>query len=118
MNVQRGDVVLVDFPFSSGSGAKIRPAIVIQADLNNRRLINTIVAMITSTNTLAGSEPTQLLIDVSTPEGKQSGLLRNSAVKCENIFTIERQAVRRIIGHLGPGVLERLAGCLKASLGL
>jgi len=32
VNVRRGDVVLVDFPFSAGGGAKVRPALVIQND--------------------------------------------------------------------------------------
>ena len=49
MKVGRGDVVLVRFRFSSGTGAKVRPALVLQSDRNNQRLANTIVAMITST---------------------------------------------------------------------
>ena len=71
----RGDVVLISFPFSSGVGAKVRPALVVQCDANNRRLLNTIVAMITTSTHLAGKEPTQVLIDPGTPEGRRSGLL-------------------------------------------
>ena len=40
-----GDVVIVDFPFTSG-GSKIRPALIVQNDLDNTRLPKTIVAMI------------------------------------------------------------------------
>ncbi len=29
MKVSRGDVVLVDFPFSSGAAQKLRPAVVV-----------------------------------------------------------------------------------------
>lgn len=43
MNVQRGEVVLVDYPYASGTGAKVRPALVIQNDRDNQRLLNTIV---------------------------------------------------------------------------
>ena len=64
----RGDVVLVDYPFSSGSGFKRRPALVVQNDRDNARLTNTIVAMITS-HTVRANEATQLLIAVSTPKG-------------------------------------------------
>ena len=35
MNVQRGDVVIVDFAFPDGSGTKSRPAVVVQADSEN-----------------------------------------------------------------------------------
>jgi mRNA-degrading endonuclease toxin of MazEF toxin-antitoxin module len=47
MNVSRSNVVLVDFPFPKGAGGKIRPALIIQNDLVNARLLNTIVAQIT-----------------------------------------------------------------------
>jgi mRNA interferase MazF len=43
----RGDVVLVDFPYSDGSGSKIRPGVVVQNDADNQRLQNTVVAMVT-----------------------------------------------------------------------
>jgi hypothetical protein len=48
MNVQRGDVVLVDYPYAAGSGTKVRPVLVIQNDRDNQRLLHTIVAQITS----------------------------------------------------------------------
>jgi mRNA-degrading endonuclease toxin of MazEF toxin-antitoxin module len=74
MKARRGDVVLVDFPFSSGGGSKIRPALVIQSDRNNQRLANTIVAQITS-KLLHVGEPTRLLIDPAAPKGQQSGCM-------------------------------------------
>jgi mRNA interferase MazF len=48
MNVHRGDVVLIDYPYAAGSGTKVRPVLVIQNDRDNQRLLNTIVAQITS----------------------------------------------------------------------
>jgi mRNA interferase MazF len=46
--MNRGDVVLIDYPFSMGGGSKVRPALVVQADRNNLRLRETIVVVITS----------------------------------------------------------------------
>ncbi len=34
--MNRGDIVLVDYPFSNGTGSKVRPSLVVQADLLNR----------------------------------------------------------------------------------
>lgn len=79
MNVQRGEVVLVDFPYAGGTGHKVRPALVIQNDRDSVRLVNTIVAQITGT-TQRALEPTQVLIDPVTPEGKPSGLRFESVV--------------------------------------
>lgn len=49
MNVSRGDIVLVAFPFTSGRGGELRPAVVVQADTLNMRLTNTVIAGITTT---------------------------------------------------------------------
>jgi mRNA interferase MazF len=118
MNYQRGDVVLADLPYSDRSGSKKRPALVVQCDLNNQRLDDVIVAMITSTTQRAAAEPTQLLVDVATAEGRQSGLLHQSAVKCEHLVTLHRRFVARVIGHLPSPVMEKIDQCLRASLGL
>jgi len=118
MTLKRGAIVLVRFPFSSGTDAKVRPALVVQADRNNRRLTNTIFAMITSATGQAKREPTQLLIDIATPAGKSSGLLHTSAVKCENLLTIEQQLIFRTIGHLPSAAMRKVDACLKEALEL
>jgi mRNA-degrading endonuclease toxin of MazEF toxin-antitoxin module len=46
----RGDVVLLDFPFSDATGSKVRPAIVVQGDAQNRRLNAMIVTLVTKDN--------------------------------------------------------------------
>jgi mRNA interferase MazF len=118
MTVRRGDIVLLHFPFSDGRGGKARPALVVQSDANNRRLDDTIVALITRTTHRAHREPTQLLIDPSRPEDRPSGLLTRSAVKCEHLLTVEQRLVRRVIGSLPVTMMHRIDGCLKAALGL
>jgi mRNA interferase MazF len=110
-------VVLVDFPFTSGSGSKRRPALVVQNDRDNARLLNTIVAMITS-KTGQAAQSTQLLVDISTPEGKGSGLLHVSAVKCSMLFTLEQRLIVQRIGVLPRVLMDRLDECLKSTLDL
>jgi mRNA interferase MazF len=83
MSVARGDVVLVDFPFSDRTGSKVRPALVVQADTLNRRITDTILASISRSAHRASA--TQLFIDISVPEGAGSGLRQNSMIQCENL---------------------------------
>lgn len=97
MNVQRGDVVLVDYPYASGTGAKVRPALVIQNDRDNQRLLNTIVVQITSV-TRRSLEPTQLLIELATPAGQQSRLRQDSVVNCVNLLTLDKDKILRKLG--------------------
>src|SRR5436305_841652 len=117
MSVRRGDVVLAWYPFASGSGGKRRPCLVVQNDRDNGRLTNTVVVQITS-NLRAAAEPTQLLIDVTTPEGRQSGLLHDSLVSCNNVATIEQALVVKVIGTLGGATMAKVETCLKAALDL
>ena len=112
-----GDVVILDHPYSDASGSKVRPALVVQNDRDNHRLTNTIVAMITRNIGRVG-EPSQLLIDVTTAEGRQSGLNQTSAVVCTNLFTVSQSKVRRIIGSLPASLITKVDGCLKAALEL
>jgi mRNA-degrading endonuclease toxin of MazEF toxin-antitoxin module len=60
MNVRRGEVVLVDFPYSDHMGSKVRPALVVQADVWNQRLDDTILALITSSRHRRVGAATQL----------------------------------------------------------
>lgn len=118
MTVSRGDVVLLNYPFSSGRSAKIRPALVVQGDTNNGRLTNTIVAMITRTIQRANYAPTQYLLDPTTPEGAAAGVLHPSAVTCENLLTVEQQLLIRKIGSLSPTAMQQISACLRAALEL
>jgi mRNA interferase MazF len=117
MNVRRGDVVLVQYPFASGAGGSLRPALIVQNDRDNEGLRNTIVARIT-TNLRRAGDPSHLLIDPDAPEGEAAGLLHESVVSCINLATVHQDRIQRVIGHLPASVMRRLDDCLKAALGL
>ena len=118
MAVKRGEIGLAELPFSDGSGSKIRPALIVQSDYNNKRLDDVIVAVITRTVKNATLEPTQLLIDLSTADGKATNLLHTSAVKCEHLITIDQKLIRRTIGTLSSAMMIQIDACLKAALDL
>jgi mRNA interferase MazF len=115
--MKRGDIVLLDYPYTDGSGSKVRPVLIVQNDRDNQRLMNTIVALITK-NVSRVHEPTQFLIDVATPDGQQSGLNQSSAVACGNLFTVAQTKVRRVIGTLPASAMVQIDTCLKAALEL
>lgn len=117
MTYARGDIILADLPYSDRTGSKVRPALVVQNDRNNARLDDVILAMITRTASHS-SEPTQLMIDVTTPSGQASGLLHTSAVKCEHLVTLHKSFVQRVIGRLPDLLMRQIGECLKESLAL
>ena len=118
MNVQRGDVVFLRFPFSDGSGSKFRPAVVVQSDRDNLRMESTIVVLITGNTRLVGREPGHVLIDLNTVEGKASGLKYTSAVNTHGLFTLKRDLIDEVVGEMSPTLMTQIDAELCGSLGL
>ena len=115
--MNRGDVVVVPFPFQDKPGEKVRPALVIQSDAENQRLANTILAMITGNLQDAG-EPTAVLVDPKTAEGVGSGLNGPSLVKCINLATVRQRRVLQVIGRLPDALMQQVDAALKSALNL
>lgn len=118
MTIRRGDIVLATLPFTDLTGSKIRPALVVQCDRNNQRLEDVILAMITRNIHRAAAEPTQLLLDLATPECAATGLLHTSVVKCEHLITLHRNLLTRTIGTMPTNLMQQVDDCLKESLQL
>jgi mRNA interferase MazF len=111
---KRGDVVLVPFPNSNLQSAKLRPALVIQADNLNTGLPQLVVAMISSNLARVG-HPSRVLIAPNTPAGRQSGLLIVSVVMTDNLATVAFNAILRVIGTLPMAAVDV---ALRNTLGL
>jgi mRNA interferase MazF len=115
--MKRGDVVLVYIPFVGAPGGKTRPAVVVQSDPLNAAIQETVIAEITS-NVLRASQSHQVLIDVSEPDGAASGLLSDSAIRCQRLHTIPQSDVQRTIGSLSAALLSALNAGLKSALAI
>jgi len=111
---KRGDVVLVLFPHSNLRTAKTRPALVVQADNLQTGLPQVIVAMITS-RLFRAHHPSRVTVLLSTPEGRQSGLLTDSVVMTDNLATIAESEIDRVIGSLP---MTKVDVALRHTLGL
>jgi mRNA interferase MazF len=108
----RGDIVIVDFPFSDAAQAKRRPALIVLGDLVPS--VNTIIALITSNVQRTG--PTRLVINPALETA--SGLVAVSAVACESLFSLHQRLIVKRIGFLSPAVMARIDDCLKIALGI
>ena len=115
--MKRGDVVLVRFPHPSGKRGKKRPAVVVQSDTYASTVSTVVVAEVTKNLTMK-DDPACLFIDVSTPEGKATGVLVDSVVSSLVIDTIYTDTVAQVLGSLSPTLLQKLDDCLKVGLGL
>jgi mRNA interferase MazF len=107
--------VLALFPNSDLRSAKVRPALVVQADGLNTGLPQIVVAMISSNTTRAG-HPSRVFVSLAAPEGRQSGLLVDSVVMTDNVATIADNAISRVVGTFAN--MKDLDTALRHTLGL
>ena len=115
--MNRGDVVLVRFPHPSGVRGKKRPAVVVQSDAY-AAVVGTVVVAEVTKNLAMRSDPVCLFIDVNTPNGKATGLVRDSVVSCLVLVTVYADAIAQVLGTLSPTLRQKLDDCLRASLAL
>jgi mRNA interferase MazF len=115
--MKRGDVVLVRFPHPSGQRGKKRPAVVVQSDAYASTVSTVVVAEVTKNLTMKGDRAC-LFIDVSTPEGKATGLLIDSVVSALVLDTVYTDTIAQVLGSLSTRLLQKLDDCLKLGLGL
>jgi mRNA-degrading endonuclease toxin of MazEF toxin-antitoxin module len=115
--MNRSDVILVRFPHPSGLRGKKRPAVIVQSDAYAGAVSTLVVAAVTKNLAMAG-DPACLSIDANTPDGRATGLVRDSVVSCLVLVTVYADTIAQVLGTLSPTMKQKLNGCLKAALAL
>ena len=108
----RGDVILVPFPFSDQTVTKKRPAIVVSSDTYNSISPDIVIMAITG-QTRGPFGVGEFLIE----DWQGAGLLKPSAVKSA-ISTIEQSLVLKLLGRFSSEDLSTLEKALKELLDL
>jgi mRNA interferase MazF len=119
IELRRGDVVLVSFPFMGKDGpeTKRRPALVVQSDRYNRRRNALILAAVTSS--LKGRDlPSKVFVARDSVEGREAGLRTDSVVDCQTLVTLPRSEIVACLGRLSTRLLSAVDHALRDSLGL
>jgi mRNA interferase MazF len=109
----RGEVFLVDFDPTVGHEIqKIRPALILQNDIENQFSSLTIAAPITSSLQIKLS-PTRILV----PE-YDGGLHKRSIVLVNQLRSVDKQRLLKRIGIMSPQTMESVDFAIRVSLGL
>lgn len=93
----KGDVVLVRYPFSDLSGAKVRPAVVVSAPHVSQDLL-----VVPLTSRITALLPGEFLL----ADWQLAGLNVTSAIK-RGLYTIQEQLCLKTVGHLTLNDLEQ-----------
>ena len=112
---KRGQVVVVNVPFSNHSGSKPRPALIMSTEPFHRTLLDVIVCPICSQPRFyrrpgPGDYPLR--------QWKAVGLRYPSTVRISNILAVDKKIITRILGMISSADLERVENGLRQALGL
>ena len=111
MNIQRGQIVWIDFQKNLGSKqGGLRPCIVIQNNVGNRFAPTVIVAAVTSV-IKKPNMPTHVVID-----SEYIGIKKPSMVLLEQLDTVDKCEIVQIHDVLSESDMQRVDKALKISL--
>ena len=110
---RRGEIYFADLDphYGSEQGGK-RPVIVIQNNTGNKFAPTVIVAAVTSKVSKKPKQPTHVLID------RNPAFSRPSMVLLEQIFTIDKERIQRLLGQTTPDEMYQINEALMNSLDL
>lgn len=112
---RRGQVVVVQVPYSDQSGSKPRPAVIVTAEKFHRHLLDVLVCPISSQPRYTarpgpGDHPLR--------HWKQIGLHYPSAIRISNMAAVEKGLIARTLGTLHPEDMAVLVAGLREAFGL
>ena len=110
---KRGDIWLLRFPFTDLSSSKVRPAIIIS--MHGEDLI---VLGIFSRLPSVAVRDTWVIVDESSTDFAQTGLMKTSLIKAEKIAVVHESILRRKLGSLPKTFMDKVAVALKKALEL
>ena len=112
-DIKRGQIVMLDLPTVSGSVQNgLRPCVIISNNKANKFSPNVIAVPLTSRN--KKDMPTHYALQPS----KVNGLKVTSTILAEQILTVSKNAIKRIIGVVEDQHIDNVNKIIKESISL
>lgn len=108
--IKLGDVILVDVIFSSGTGTKLRPALVLSTNDYNKNRGEIIVSGITSNTTRIHEGDTEL------SEWKKAGL-KVPSLATAILQTVKKDRIQKRLGQITESELKKIQENISRILG-
>jgi len=103
MKINQKEVVLLPYPFSNLEEKKVRPALIVSNNKFNKRSDDCVMVPLT---TVIKDEPYSIIIEQKDLfSGK---LIRQSRIRADKIFSIEKNLIKMKIGILNKDSFEKV----------
>lgn len=113
--INRGDIVLLSFPFTNFKSSKVRPALVVSDDSYNKQTADAIFIFITSKKHTSQYD---FRIGKKDKSFKSTGLKSSSTLRISKIMSLEKKLVRRKLGIADNRIMIKVNAALKCLLDL
>lgn len=114
---QRGDVVLVPFPFTDLTRQKARPAVVISSERFNASSADVVLVAISS-RLPASPNDTDLIMRHSSTGFQATGLRVSSVIRTTKLVTLQQSLIYTTLGKLDSRMIGEVDGRLARAVGL
>ena len=112
--MRRGEIWWASLPNPTGSGPGFRrPLVITQSNDFNRSRINTIIAIVITSNLKLARAPGNILLSA-----KSTGLPRNSVANVSQIITVDKSFLTEKIGKLTSKQMQQIEEGLRLVLSL
>ena len=114
--MKRGDIVLVNYPFTNLLSSKVRPALIISSDSYTKSGEDAIFMFISSQT--VNPQPTDLFLDQGDAEFLRTGLKKASLIRTAKIATLSKNLASSHLGQVGPRLMGEIGKKLREVLSL
>lgn len=114
--MKRGDIVLINYPFTNLLSSKVRPALIISSDSFTKSGEDAIFMFISSQT--VNPQPTDLFLDQGDAEFLRTGLKKASLIRTAKIATLSKNLASSHLGQVGPRLMGEIGKKLREVLSL
>ena len=115
--VIRGSIVLIRYPFTDLTSAKVRPALVITPNALIPRL-NDLLCLFISSSIPEELLPSDLRLATTDPGFEQTGLKTISVFRAHKLALLHKRLILRVLGEADSALIESINSRLRVALGL
>lgn len=111
--LNRGDIVLVPFPFTDLTATKVRAAVVVSSEAFNTRGEDAVFLFITAKTYRSRYD---FQVNKRHPEFAATGLKKASTFRVGKLMCLKQQLAQRHLGRAGQAILNKTSAALKLLL--
>lgn len=116
--IRYGNIVLVEYPYTNLSAAKVRPALILTPDRYLEISEDALCLFISSSFRSEEIRDTDFVLTQSHTDFVRTGLTKSSLFRAHKLMLLHRSLFRKVLGDISPILESEIKRCLRLALNL